>query len=350
MKKFFASALFAAAALTFVGCAKHEASGPNDANRRYFEAWMEVNHPGIKSTGLGIYIIEKTETDGVAVKDNGYVYIDYKAMSLDGTITTYTDAETAKQLGKYDKSTYYGPKFMSTRSGALPAGVAEALEGMHVGEYRKVIIPSWLMNYAVYDSEQEYLDPNDEDYKASSYSNTIYEIHVRDYTEDMEGWQIEQIGAYLEANEDVFGSMTVKDSIPDFTGVYYKQIEAPADEEAFEKDTVVYINYTGRLLNGLVFDTSVEKVAKDNGIYSSSKKYKPVQINWAEEYSEITMGSGKSSVVPGFALTLWQMKAMEKGVGIFTSTYGYGTSGSGSSIPGFAPLIFEIELVAKPEN
>ena len=74
-----------------------------------------------------------------------------------------------------------------------------------------------------------------------------------------------------------------------------------------------------------------------------------MRINWGEEYTDITMGSNSSSVISGFALTLWQMKAMEKGVGVFYSDLGYGYSGSGSSIPGYAPLIFEIELVGKPE-
>ena len=48
-------------------------------------------------------------------------------------------------------------------------------------------------------------------------------------------------------------------------------------------------------------------------------------------------------------MTLKQMKAGEKGLGIFTSDLGYQASGSGSSIPGYAPLVFEIELTAKPE-
>ena len=44
------------------------------------------------------------------------------------------------------------------------------------------------------------------------------------------------------------------------------------------------------------------------------------------------------------------MQAYEKGVGIFYSDLGYSYSGSGKSIPGYAPLVFEIELVAKPED
>jgi FKBP-type peptidyl-prolyl cis-trans isomerase len=55
-------------------------------------------------------------------------------------------------------------------------------------------------------------------------------------------------------------------------------------------------------------------------------------------------------MITGFALTLWQMKAMEKGVGVFCSNLGYQSSGSGSSIPGYSPLIFEIELVEKPKK
>ena len=62
------------------------------------------------------------------------------------------------------------------------------------------------------------------------------------------------------------------------------------------------------------------------------------------------MGTSSGSIILGFAKTLWEMKAMEKGVGVFYSSLGYGYSGSGSSIPAYAPLIFEIELVAKPEE
>ena len=60
------------------------------------------------------------------------------------------------------------------------------------------------------------------------------------------------------------------------------------------------------------------------------------------------MGSENSSIISGFALTLWQMQSFEKGIGVFYSPLGYNYSGSGASIPGYAPLIFEIEVVEKP--
>ena len=97
-------------------------------------------------------------------------------------------------------------------------------------------------------------------------------------------------------------------------------------------------------------------MAKDNGLYSAGKTYEPVSITFGASHGEITMGSSASSVVSGFSLTLWNMKnlgdsdKMDKAVGVFYSPLGYGYSGSGTSIPGYAPLVFEIEIVPKPEN
>lgn len=351
MKRITFSTISIIAILAISGCAKETEAGPNEANKRFFDAWIQVNHPDIKPTGLGIYILDEEEGTGVEVEKDGIVIIDYRTYGLDGTITSYTDKYTAKQLGDYDTTVYYGAKPMTTEEGSIPAGVAEAIIGMKTGGYKKFIVPNWLMSTSVYSSEEKYLN------KKTSSDHTIYEIWVRDFTKDIEEWQIGEIGRYFETDSRFAGmttedyiKMTVDNQETEFKGMFYKQTKAPVSEEEFPSDTAIYINYTGKLLNGLVFDTTNEKVAKNNGIYSSSKTYEPVRINWGETYTDITMGTSKSSVITGFALTLWQMKAMEHGVGIFTSTYGYGYSGSGSSIPSYAPLIFEIEIVAEPED
>ena len=364
MKKVILTISYIIAAIAVIGCAKTETIGPNDAYQRYFEAWMHVNYPDATPSGLGIYIIEDQQGSGVKVGEDGYILLDYKVTDLEGNISSYTDALTAQQLGKYNQTTYYGPKFLTTTKTTLPAGLRNAVVGQQVGTSRKVIIPSWLMSYKSYDTEEDYLNPplkKNEEYDASSFSNTIYEFTIAGYTEDMEKWQIDSIGRFFSNRTvmidgkpaaDVFKKNGAKMTAADSTsyGFYYKQIKAPKNTDKFAKDTTVYINYVGKLLNGLVFDTNVERVAKDNGLYSASRTYEPTRINWGENYEDITMGSDKSSIISGFAQTLWQMKDMEKGVGVFISSIGYGYSGSGSSIPAYTPLIFEIELVAKPEE
>ena len=48
-----------------------------------------------------------------------------------------------------------------------------------------------------------------------------------------------------------------------------------------------------------------------------------------------------------FFKSLFHMHAHEKGRAYLTSTNAYSSSGSGNTIPGFCPLIFEIEFVDK---
>ena len=348
MKRISKAVLYISAVFASIGCAKTVAPGPNDANKRFLEAWMQVHYPDIKPSGLGIYVLEESEGNGATVEKDGFAIVDYTISDLEGDISSFTEKETAKQLGKYDTTFYYGPKVWTTAESTIQAGLSDALIGMKVGGSKKVIIPGWLMTYKVYDSIDDYLNPpknkkkDDESSTATTYDNAVYEFTVRDFTENINDWEIDKIGEYFSSDASL--GLTIADSLQ--YGFYYKQLTAPTDTTSFPKDTTIYINYTGKLLSGLVFDTTDERTAKDNGIYSSSRTYEPVSISWGETYSDIKMGG--SSIIGGFGLTLWQMRAFEKGVGIFYSPLGYSYSGSGSSIPGYAPLIFEIEVVKKP--
>ena len=340
MKNTFKAFIYAVLAVAAAGCAKTVQPGANDANKRFFDAWMQMNHPDVKPSGLGIYVLEETEGTGVPVEKDGFAIVNYTIRDLDGNITSYTGKETAKQMGTYDTTTYYGPAKWFTTPGVLQAGVHEALIGMKMGGRRKVIIPNWLMSYKVYETEEEYLE------KSTDGSGSIYDITVEDFTDDISAWELRQIGTYFDNNMDVFHSKHISDSLS--YGFYYQQLEKPSSLDTLKSDTTIYINYTGKLLNGLVFDTTIEKVAKDNGLYKAGKKYAPVSVTMAAEYKDIKLGG--NDVIEGFAKTLKQMKADEKGIGVFMSQLGYKSSGSGASIPGYAPLIFEIELTAKPEE
>lgn len=344
MKRLIIKAAYLVLALSAISCAKAVTEGPNEASKRYFDAWMEINHPEAKPVGIGIYVLEEEEGNGAEVKEDNYVYARYTITDLEGNITSYTDEETAKQLGEYSPSTYYGPKVITTFEKTIQAGLGEAVLGMKVGGRKKIIIPSWLMTYNSYESADEYLE------NSSNGSSCIYDITITDVTSNIAKYEIQEIGRYFSENHDIFGSFSPADSLKGHYGCYYKQLIVPFDTTSFPSDTSIYINYTGRLLNGQVFDTTDEKIAKDNNIYSASRTYAPTKINWGEKYEDITMGTSSSSIISGFAITLWQMRAFEKGIGVFYSPLGYSYNGSGSTIPAYSPLVFEIEIVEEPED
>ena len=349
MKNLYKYIFLAAAAIIPASCARIISEGVNEAEQRYFNAWLKVN--GISESqkaGRGIYILEKTETaSGTTVGADGYAIVEYTTTDLEGNITDYTDMEQAKQLGTYSPGSYYGPQVWTTTAETIRAGLYDGIAGMKIGERRRFIVPSWLMSYKNLATEAEYLAVS------SDNSTTIFDVTVKDFTKDINQWQFSKILQTIN-NKDFYDGAFNGTNIEDTTGVaygmFYKTLEGIEEEKAFEEDTTIYINYTGKLLNGLIFDTNVERIAKDNHVYSASRTYGPTAVQWGEDWSDITLD--ESEVIGGFSRTLWQMAKLRKGskgVGIFYSELGYGYSGS-SNIPGYAPLIFEIEFVDKPEE
>ena len=157
MKKIFKAIACIVIAAGAAACARTVEPGPNEDAKRYFDAWMHINWPNLKPSGLGIYIIEEEKGNGAEVKKGGFALADYVITDLEGNITSYTDKETAKQLGQYDTTSYYGPKVITTIDNTIQAGLADAIVGMRVGGRKKVIIPGWLMTYSKYDNPETYL-------------------------------------------------------------------------------------------------------------------------------------------------------------------------------------------------
>ena len=187
MKKIFKAIAYIVIAAGAAACARTVEPGPNESAKRYFDAWMQTNWPNVKPSGLGIYVIEEEAGKGAEVKKDGFVYADYVITDLEGNITSFTDKETAKQLGQYDTTSYYGPKVITTINNTIQAGLADAIIGMKVGGRKKVIIPGWLMTYSKYDKPEDYLN------HASSYENSIYDITITDFTDSINIFDINSI-------------------------------------------------------------------------------------------------------------------------------------------------------------
>ena len=327
----------AAAATLMVSCAKNEPTGANENSRRYLEAWMKINHPDAVKSGLGIYIIEGTSGSGKEAgdpKDFPYAYVSYTATDLDGNIKESTEESVAKQLGTYDPaSKHYGPVILLRNSTAMTAGQEMVLNTMRVGGVRKAVIPGWFNTSTYrYESEDDYL-------KNVSGDDSILSVTLHDVITDIDAWQIDSMTRYMIRNLHAF-----PDSLK--YGFYYIQTQPPTDTTSFANNASVYINYTGRLLDGTVFDSTDEITAKDAGIFRKGNSYSPMKVTMADEYTDISFSTsgGTGSFVDGFSYCLSLMRKGEKGTCIFYSDLGYQGTGK-DMIPGFSPLRFDIEMI-----
>lgn len=331
----------AAIAAAMSGCAKEPEEINNLDNQRYFEAWMSINHPGTPKTGLGIYIIEDTPGTGREINTTDkYAFVHYTTRHLDGDIIKTTVEDVDKQLGKYSEGNWYGGDILHIDRNSSNVGMLEMLKGMKIGGTRTAVIPGWLNVANEYESEKDYI-------KNVSGSDIICTLTLTDAMEDIERWEISNLEAFVKDR------MSGVDSTE--FGYYYKRLALPVTEEDLPTDTTVCINYIGRLMNGRVFDTTIADTAKFYGIYSPTKEYKPVYIDFAEEYKDIKMRASNSSdasstLVDGFSYCMSKMKDKESGIVAFRSDMGYGTKGQGKGIPKYAPISFEIAIVDDPED
>ena len=329
-----------AAALLSAGCAKTPSVGLNDAAKRYFDSWMSVAYPDAVREEPGYYVLEDIPGNGMLAGDadnTPYVRVDYVIRSQDGTINDTSYEQLAQQVGTYDSADYYGPVIWLRGSGNMQAGLDEALKTMRTGGYRSFVMPGWLATTSRFDTEAEYL-------ANVSGSVTVYDVKLLELITDVKKWETDSVGRYVSKT---FPGKTVQDSLK--YGFYYFCTGEPSSTREFPADTTIYINYVGRLLNGQVFDTNVKDSAKFYGLYSASATYSPSTITWHSSegtYKDIKMGS--STVIDGFSYALSKMHPHEKGTAVFYSGLGYGSSGSGSTIPAYGPLRFDIEIVDKP--
>ncbi len=133
------------------------------------------------------------------------------------------------------------------------------------------------------------------------------------------------LAKYLQDNK-----ITAK---PTASGLYF--IEKVKGKGANpSKGETVKVNYTGRLIDGTIFDTSDEATAKEAGLFDERRPYAPI---------EFPLGQGQ--VIPGWDEGIALMKVGSKAQLIIPSSIAYGQQGGGP-IPPFSSLIFDVELVS----
>ena len=120
---------------------------------------------------------------------------------------------------------------------------------------------------------------------------------------------------------------------PETSGLYII-VNKKGKGEPVQIGSTIAVNYTGRLLNGKVFDSSIEKVAKENNILDPRRKYEPFEYQ-----------VGATSLIRGWDEGLMNQPAGSSLTLIMPSRLGYGSRENGA-IPANSPLIFDIEIVS----
>ena len=136
--------------------------------------------------------------------------------------------------------------------------------------------------------------------------------------------EAEKLEAYIREN-----NITVK---PNDDGVFVI-VKTKGNGAVAAKGKTVYLNYVGRLLNGTVFDTSLEDVAKENDLFNAQRQFKPLDFPVGTNY-----------VIPGMDNAVVGMRVGTKATLIIPSKVGYGGRAMGN-IPAFSTLIFDIDIV-----
>ncbi|WP_243517080.1 MULTISPECIES: FKBP-type peptidyl-prolyl cis-trans isomerase [unclassified Candidatus Cardinium] len=117
------------------------------------------------------------------------------------------------------------------------------------------------------------------------------------------------------------------------SGLFYI-IDQPSDGTPVVKNKTVKVHYTGRLLDGSIFDTSLEEVAKANNRYNPQRSYSP-----------LAFPVGVGLVIPGWDEGLLLLKKGEKARFFIPSALAYGERGAPPLIPKNAILLFEVEVL-----
>jgi FKBP-type peptidyl-prolyl cis-trans isomerase len=118
------------------------------------------------------------------------------------------------------------------------------------------------------------------------------------------------------------------------SGLMYFITQPSLKHKPLAGDTLL-VNYTGRTLDGKVFDSSVQADAVKAGLQQPGRKYEPLQV---------VVGQGQ--VIKGWDEGLLLLNEGSKAQFIIPSSLAYGAEGAGGGdIAPYSTLIFDVELV-----
>jgi clan AA aspartic protease (TIGR02281 family) len=123
------------------------------------------------------------------------------------------------------------------------------------------------------------------------------------------------------------------------SGLVYKITYSTSGRKPKDGENV-YIHYSGYLENGKLFDSSVEQISRNFGLFDQSRFDQ-------NGYLPFPYKIGSGGLISGFQEALSLMSVNDKMVVYIPSNLAYGKNGAGKVIPPNANLIFEFQLLER---
>jgi FKBP-type peptidyl-prolyl cis-trans isomerase len=271
------------------------------------------DYPGYKKNNTGLYYKFYVQNEGNQKPEMGDVLtvnMMYKVQGKDSVIFNSKDVPEPSRL-LLSKSVYSGD-------------ISEGLAMMSLGDSASFIInaDSFYRKNIGLEKMPPFIKPG---------SKLVFDCKLKsiqkkaDFEKEQKLRQ-EKISAMMEerkAKESEDIKTYIKDnkiySKPTVSGLYYIETKRGSGAKA-ENGKTITVNYTGKLFDGTVFDSSEGK--------------KPI---------EFVLGT--KQVIPGWEEGLLLMRAGGKAKLIIPSVLAYGQNGAGQVILPYTPLVFDVELI-----
>ena len=277
------------------------------------------NNGKFKDAGNGLsYKFEKQNKSAQQVQE-GDVLVGEMTVKFDTT-------QTFTNVGHADRILQADPSFF----------LYDALVMMHIGDKAVLAYEA--------DSLAKFLQPNQMPpyYEKGKGMKIYYEISLQDIVtkEELEEEQNNYIAEMKERQENEpaaieayvrDNNITVK---PNDKGVYVI-VKKRGNGAKVAAGRTVAMNYTGRLLDGTMFDSSVESDAIQGGLQQPGRTYEP-----------LTYVVGQMRLIPGWEESVLGMPEGTVMQVVMPSAQAYGPQGAGKDIPPYSPLVFDIEIVS----
>ena len=269
-----------------------------ELNDQEIQQYIQDNNLNAQGTGSGLFYEITTSTDGQAINNGDSVVVHFVASLVNDFVVDSTSRF-------FDR-----PDGILMAASDIPLGLFEGLRLMKEGESATLLVPS----YIGYGSNASPRTPPN----LPPFSTIVYQIEVIDVRSEEE-----QINDFLAELPFAQPSVTIQDSL-----LFYRITEGTPNtmpEDAQE----LRVAYRGYLLNGTEFDSNLD--------------------------STFTFNLGVGQVIRAWDLGFALMNEGDSALFVINSNAGYGSTGNnfnietGSGIPPFTPLAFDVTLV-KSEN